>query len=46
LSSGKAMLDCPMSHERAEIVLRVDDFQYFDNLVAQLCKFYPDAAVF
>src|SRR5215475_1431519 len=35
-----------MSHERAEIVLRVDDFQCFDNLVAQLCKFYPDAAVF
>jgi hypothetical protein len=46
LSPGKAILDCPMSHERAEIVLRVDDFQCFDNLVAQLCKFYPDAAVF
>src|SRR5262245_38854950 len=35
-----------MSHDRAEIVLRVDNFQCFDNLVAQLCKFYSDAAVF
>ena len=35
-----------MSHDRAEIVLRVDNFQCLDNLVVQLCKFYPDAAVF
>ena len=39
LSPGKAILDRPMSHDRAEIVLHL-------QLLAQLGKFYPDAAVF
>src|SRR5262249_4816695 len=35
-----------MGYDRTEIVLRADNFQIFDDLVAHLCKLYGDAALF
>ena len=33
-----------MGYDRTEIVLRADNFQIFDDLVAHLCKLYRDSA--
>src|SRR5262245_3837311 len=35
-----------MGYDRTEIVLRADNFQIFDDLVAHLCKLYRDTALF
>jgi hypothetical protein len=35
-----------MSCDRAKIALRADNFKCFDNLIAQVCDLYFDAAVF
>jgi hypothetical protein len=42
----EAIVDSPMSCDRAEIALRAFNFKRFDNLIAQLCDLYPEAEVF